>query len=86
MKRRWIAVAVVYALAVLPKAAYACSVCFDPRDKNRTAFLISTMLLTFFPLGMVGGVGVWLRKRFHKLDGERDRETEDGDDTSPSAE
>ncbi len=72
MKRRWIAVVVTFWLAALPKAAFACSVCFDPRDKNRAAFVITTMLLTFFPLGMVGGAGVWLRKRFKKTAGEED--------------
>ncbi len=75
MKRRWIPILVVFALAALPKAAFACSVCFDPRDKNRAAFVLTTMLLTFFPLGMVGGMGVWLRKRFHKVEQEGEEET-----------
>jgi hypothetical protein len=74
MKRRWIPILVVFALATLPKAAFACSVCFDPRDKNRAAFVITTVLLTFFPLAVVGGAGVWLRKRFHRIEVEDERD------------
>lgn len=50
-------------LALSPDLAYACPVCFDRDDEARLAFLATTGLLTLLPLGMVGGVMMWLRKR-----------------------
>jgi hypothetical protein len=55
-------------LALFPDAAHACPVCFDSRDENRQAFLITTVFLSLFPLGMVAGVGLWVRKRSRELD------------------
>lgn len=49
--------------ALFPDSAYACPVCFDRDDEARIAFLATTGLLTLLPLGMVGGVLVWLRRR-----------------------
>jgi len=57
-------------LAVLPDAAHACPVCFDARDENRQAFLATTIFLSLFPLGMVAGTGIWIRKRSKALDAE----------------
>ncbi len=74
MKRRWIPLIVTYALLVLPSAALACSVCFDPRDKSRAAYVLSTILLTSSPLAIVGGAGVWLRKRYTRIQHERGEE------------
>jgi hypothetical protein len=54
-------------LAVLPDVAHACPVCFDARDENREAFLATTVFLSLFPLGMVAGVGMWIRKRSAEL-------------------
>lgn len=54
-------------LAVLPDVAHACPVCFDARDENRQAFLATTVFLSLFPLGMVAGVGMWIRKRSAEL-------------------
>ena len=67
---------------VLPDVAHACPVCFDSRDENRQAFLATTALLSLLPLGMVGGVGLWMRKRYRELE-----ESEDGNfhqDVPPS--
>jgi len=72
--RRWIPVLVLLALVALPGVAHACPVCFDPRDQNRAAFVTTALALTFLPLGMVGGVGVWLRKRLRRLDAEVDQD------------
>lgn len=55
-------------LAVFPDVAHACPVCFDSRDENRQAFLVTTVFLSLFPLGMVGGLGLWVRKRSKELD------------------
>ena len=69
MDRRWIPVLVLMLLVVFPDVAYACPVCFDPRDENRIAFLATTIFMSLFPLSMVGGVGLWLRKRARELRG-----------------
>jgi len=57
------------ALALSPEVAHACPVCFDSSDENRQAFLITTAFLTLLPLGMVGGAGLWLRKRARERNG-----------------
>jgi len=77
--RPWLPVFVLSLLLVLPDTAHACAVCFDPRAENRFAFLATTVFLTVFPLSMVGGVGLWLRKRARELQGEHST----GDDTDP---
>lgn len=56
----------------LPEAAHACPVCFDANGEVRWAFIVTTAFLTFLPLAMVGGVGLWMRKEFKKM-----KETED---------
>ena len=55
------------ALFLLPDAAHACAVCFDSSDENRRAFLVTTAFLSLLPLGMVGGAGLWLRKRAREV-------------------
>lgn len=55
--------AAVLALALWPEALHACPVCFDRDDEARIAFLATTGLLTLLPLGLVAGVGAWLKKR-----------------------
>lgn len=63
------ALAAVLLLLLLPDAAWACPVCFDPREENRVAFLATTIFLSLVPLGMVGGLGMWLRRRARELKG-----------------
>ena len=48
--------------------ALACSVCAgsDP-EEVRSAFIVTTAFMTFFPLLMIGGVIYWLRRRFRQL-------------------
>ncbi len=65
------AIATILAIAVLvswPKVAAACPVCFDARDKNRMAFLLTTIFLTLLPLAMIGGIVFWLRRRVRELE------------------
>ena len=69
MRRPWILPLALLLLAVLPDVAHACPVCFDPREENRVAFLATTIFMSLVPLGMVGGVGMWLRKRARDLKG-----------------
>lgn len=51
-----------------PSVAHACPVCFDPRDENRIAFLITTAFLSVLPLAMVGGLALWLRGRWRQAE------------------
>lgn len=51
-------------LALAPRAAEACAVCFSGRtDETRIAFIASTAAMTLLPLGLVGGGVLWLRRR-----------------------
>jgi hypothetical protein len=68
MSRRWIPVLALALLAFVPGVAHACSVCFDPRDQSNGTFLVSTAFLSLVPLGMVGSLGMWLRKRSRDID------------------
>ena len=77
MRHGWVVALALVLLAVLPDVAHACPVCFDARDENRQAFLVTTAFLSLLPLGMVAGAGLWLRKRA------RDRDAAEGDDRLP---
>lgn len=79
MARRWILFLALGLVFLLPDAAHACAVCFDPRDENRVAFLATTAFMSLFPLSMVGGVGLWLRKRARELSGLPHEEDSDSD-------
>jgi hypothetical protein len=74
VRRAWIVGLALLLVLVLPEVAHACPVCFDSRDENRQAFFNTAVMLTLLPLGMVGGVGLWMRKRYREMDG-----SEDGD-------
>lgn len=69
MRRRWILPLALLLVLALPDVAHACPVCFDPREENRFAFLATTVFMSLVPLGMVGGLGLWLRKRARDLKG-----------------
>lgn len=60
-------VAALVLFVAFPSALHACPVCFDRDDETRVAFLATTGLLTLLPLGMVAGVGAWLRRRSRLL-------------------
>ncbi|MDH3205954.1 MAG: hypothetical protein OEO79_05045 [Gemmatimonadota bacterium] len=70
MKRALGMILALAAIAALPDAANACAVCFDASDENRQAFLATTAFLSLLPLGMVGGAGLWLRRRARARDAE----------------
>lgn len=50
-------------VALAPGAAEACAVCFSGREEGRAAYLVTTLLLTLLPLGLIGGLVLWLRRR-----------------------
>lgn len=60
------------ALALLlatPEVAQACAVCFSGKDdETRVAFIITSVLLTFLPILLVGGVVAWIVRRVRQLE------------------
>ena len=67
--RAGIAVGVVALIACAPQTAWACAVCASGQgDESRTAFILTTALLTALPLSMLGGLLWWLRRRLQKLE------------------
>jgi hypothetical protein len=86
MRRSWVLPLALLLVLALPDVAHACPVCFDPREENRFAFLATTVFMSLVPLGMVGGVGLWLRKRARDLKGlpPEDRSGSTSDRGSPS--
>jgi hypothetical protein len=80
---------VTLALILLPAAAEACAVCGAAAERNRAAFLGTTIFLSLLPLGMIGGGLYWLRKRGREFWGaefeDRDTPAEDsGRDPAPA--
>jgi hypothetical protein len=65
VKARLLAFAAVLAT---PTVAYACPVCFDANEANRTAFILTTVFLSFLPLAMVGGIAYWIRQLTRESD------------------
>lgn len=55
--------------ALLPSPALACAVCGAAAERNRMAFLGTTVLLSLLPLAMMAG-GLWWIARRGRLAGE----------------
>lgn len=60
-------VAAAALIALAPGAAEACAVCFSGREEGRAAYLATTLLMTLLPLGLIGGLVWWLRRRAAEL-------------------
>ncbi len=54
-----------------PAAAQACATCFtqDGGD-TRIAFIATTAFMTGLPFLLLGSIGWWLRRRYHRLQSE----------------
>ena len=72
MKNLSIAVLALVLLAALPDVSYACDVCMAASADGGRAFVVTTAFLSLLPLGMVGGVGYWLRNKSRRADFEGD--------------
>jgi hypothetical protein len=68
--RRRIAALVVLLLILAPDLAHACAGCIDLKSKNRVAFFVTTIVLSLLPLGMIGGMVLWLRRRTREVTGD----------------
>ena len=54
-----------------PLDALACPSCLAAQDSEvQTAFILATAFLTFLPLGLLGGLVLWLRRRLRVLEAE----------------
>lgn len=73
LKSGWLSAAAVL-VVWSPEISHACSVCSAGReDENRLAFILTTVFLTFLPLGMIGGFVFYLRRRHLQLELEAQR-------------
>ena len=63
---RLILLAVVGALA-LPSVAFACPNCIDAVEGSRMAFIVTTGILSFLPLMMIGGTVLFFRHRAREV-------------------
>jgi hypothetical protein len=61
---RWL---ITTALLLLPSVSHACAVCFSATDQNRMAFIETTVLMSLLPLGMIGGVVYYYRRKSRQM-------------------
>lgn len=67
--RPWRAALAALALLWAPRAAEACAVCNSGRDDpTQLAFLLSALVMSVLPLGLVGGLVYWLVRRSRALE------------------
>ena len=64
--------------------ALACPVCFSANKKSRTAFLVTTGLLSTMPWMIIGGGVFWYKRRMRELAKESGDEESLPDQDSPS--
>jgi len=55
-----------------PDAAHACSVCFSTTEENRWAFIGTTVFMSVLPLGLLLGIGAWLRRKVLEMEHEHE--------------
>lgn len=56
----------VCALVMMPAVGMACPSCVNTQEANRTAYIVTTAILTFAPLLMMGGLMGWLWRQAKK--------------------
>ncbi len=64
---------VLFCVGLLPEAADACSVCYAGAEESRKAFLLTTVLLSVLPLGMIGTLAWWVWRCAREADAHSDR-------------
>ena len=52
---------------LVPGVSSACAVCMGGTADNRIEFILTTALLTFLPLGLIGSIVYGLRRRYLSL-------------------
>ncbi len=65
-------IALVLGTLLLPELARACAVCGAGADEDgsRTAYIVTAVVLSVLPVGVVGGFVLWLR-RLHRQQAQR---------------
>jgi hypothetical protein len=65
-KLSWLAAAVL--VLALPGATEACPLCIAAQSENvQKAFAVASLFLSVLPLGMVGALVLWLRRRARQI-------------------
>ena len=65
--------ALAFLLVLLaPGYADACSVCFSTSEENRWAFIGTTVFMSILPLGLLLGIGAWLRRKVLAMEQEHE--------------
>ena len=67
MRRTLLGLLVVLVGVFLPSLVLACPTCINAVEESRMAFLITTGLLSFLPLIMMGSFFLWLRARAREI-------------------
>jgi hypothetical protein len=62
--RRRLVAAVVTGPLALPAPAAACAVCFVGSADSIPAFVGTAIVLSLLPLALIGGLGLWLHRRW----------------------
>ena len=60
-------------VCLVPGAAEACSVCFSTTEENRWAFITTTVFLSILPLGILFGIGTWLRRQILEMERQHEK-------------
>lgn len=53
-------------MALVPGAAFACSVCFSAQGDTLLAYYGTTLFMILFPLALVGAFVYWLYRQHRK--------------------
>jgi hypothetical protein len=69
--KRALSIVTALGLVMLPTLAAACPVCGTTTEGQRVAFIVTTGILTFLPLMLMGAGIWWIRKRV--LEAEEDQ-------------
>lgn len=74
MSFRLVSFVVLGILLAFPSAGHACAACLDLTSENRLAFVQTAVALSLLPFGLVGGLGLWLRRKMRSGEGAEDLE------------
>ncbi|MEE9385433.1 MAG: hypothetical protein V3V08_18655 [Nannocystaceae bacterium] len=67
--QRTLGTAVGVSALLVARACQACPVCFSAKNEdNQLAFIVTTGILTFTPLLMIGAFAWWLRRRLREIE------------------
>ena len=56
-------ISLVLSIFHLPRAAYACAVCFSGTEESLQAYYLTTVFLTLLPVLMIVSIGYWIYRK-----------------------